>query len=128
MLYEVITKEIALSSFKGKAVLVQFWAAVDRNSRIQNPVLVELYKKYKNKGFEIYQVSVDQNRAEWVDAIDQDHLTWANVGDMNGSKLAVGTYNVQSIPYNYLLAKEGAIVGKNLQGPALDKAVGNLFK
>jgi len=121
-------KEIALSSFKGKAVLVQFWAAVDRNSRIQNPVLVELYKKYKNKGFEIYQVSVDQNRAEWVDAIDQDHLTWANVGDMNGSKLAVGTYNVQSIPYNYLLDKEGAIVGKNLQGPALDKAVGNLFK
>lgn len=121
-------KEIALSSFRGKPVLVQFWAAVDRNSRIQNPVLVELYKKYKNKGFEIYQVSVDQNRAEWVDAIDQDHLTWTNVGDMKGSTLAAGNYNVQTIPYNYLLDKDGVIVGKNLQGPALDKAVGNLFK
>ena len=121
-------KEIALSSLRGKAVLVQFWAAVDRNSRIQNPVLVDLYKKYKSKGFEIYQVSVDQNRAEWVDAIDNDKLTWINVGDMNGSSLALGHYNVQSIPYNYLLDKEGAIVGKNLQGPALDKAVGQLFK
>jgi len=121
-------KEIALSSLRGKAVLVQFWAAVDRNSRIQNPVLVELYKKYKSKGFEIYQVSIDQNRAEWVDAIDQDGLKWVNVGDMKGSTLALGNYNVQSIPYNYLLDKDGAIVGKNLQGPALDKAVGNLFK
>lgn len=121
-------KEVALSSLRGKVVLLHFWAAVERNSRIQNPVLVELYKKYKSKGFEIYQVSVDQNRAEWVDAIDKDHLTWTNVGDMNGSKLAVGNYNVQSIPFNYLLDKDGVIVGKNLQGPALDKAVGNLFK
>lgn len=121
-------KEVSLSSFRGKVVLLQFWAAVDHNSRIQNPVLAELYHKYKNKGFDIYQVSVDQNRAEWVDAIDKDQLTWTNVGDMKGSSLAVGNYNVHTIPYNYLLDKEGIVVGKNLHGPELDKAVGHLLK
>ncbi|WP_394706612.1 thioredoxin-like domain-containing protein [uncultured Draconibacterium sp.] len=120
-------KEIALSSLKGKIVLLQFWAAVDRGSRIQNPVLVEAYKKYKRKGFEIYQVSVDQNRAEWVDAIDKDGLSWINVGDMEGSKKAAAVYNIQSIPFNYLLDKEGAIVAKNLQGPALNKALAQLL-
>jgi len=120
-------KEVSLSSLRGKVVLLQFWAAVDRGSRIQNPVLLELYKKYRNKGFEIYQVSVDENRAEWVDAIDQDKLTWINVGDMNGSVTATQVYNVQSVPFNYLLDEEGVIVARNLQGPALDKAVGKLL-
>ncbi len=120
-------KEIALSSLRGKIVLLQFWAAVDRGSRIQNPVLVDLYKKYKSKGFEIYQVSLDQNRAEWVDAIDQDKLSWVNVGDMEGSVIAARTYNITAVPSNYLLDKEGRIVAKNLQGPALDKAVKKLL-
>ncbi|WP_167619458.1 TlpA disulfide reductase family protein [Maribellus sediminis] len=120
--------EISLSSLRGKVVLVHFWSAVDRGSRIQNPVLVELYKKYKNKGFEIYQVSIDQNRAEWVDAIDQDKLSWINVGDMQGSVLASRIYNIQSVPSNYLLDKDGSIAAKNLQGPGLEKAVANLLK
>ncbi|WP_303924628.1 TlpA disulfide reductase family protein [Draconibacterium sediminis] len=119
--------EVALSSLRGKVVLLQFWAAVDRASRIQNPVLVEAYNKYKRKGFEIYQVSVDVNRAEWVDAIDQDKLNWINVGDMEGSRLAAAVYNVQSVPFNYLLNKEGEIVAKNLKGPALDKALAQLL-
>ncbi len=116
-------KDLALSSLRGKVVLLQFWAAVNRDSRIQNPVLVDAYKKYKRKGFEIYQVSVNQNRIEWVDAIDKDKLTWANVGDMEGSVDASRVYNVQSIPFNYLLDKEGVIIAKNLTGPALDKAL-----
>lgn len=115
--------EKSLSALRGKVVLLQFWAAVDRTSRIQNPVLVELYRKYKNRGFEIYQVSVDENRAEWVDAIDNDKLTWTNVGDMEGSVVARQVYNVQEIPFNYLLDEEGVIVARNLTGPALDKAV-----
>lgn len=121
-------KEVALSSLRGKVVLLQFWAAVERGSRIQNPVLVDVYKKYKNKGFEIYQVSVDQNRSEWVDAIDADKLTWTNVGDMEGSVLATRVYNVQTIPFNYLLDKEGVIIAKNLTGPALDKALAQVLK
>jgi len=108
-------------------VLLQFWAAEDRVSRIINPVLVEVYKKYKMKGFEIYQVSIDTNRIEWVDAIDNDKLTWINVGDMKGSVSATNVYNVKTIPYNYLLDKDGLIIAQNLKGPAIDRALEKLL-
>ena len=120
--------EIALSSLQGKVVLVQFWSAVDRGSRIFNPVLVEIYQKYKSKGFEIYQVSVDENRIEWVDAIDKDNLSWFNVGDMKGSIDATNKYNVKSVPYNYLLDREGRIVAQNLKGPGLTRALDGMLK
>ncbi|MBN1986575.1 MAG: AhpC/TSA family protein [Prolixibacteraceae bacterium] len=120
-------KEIALSSLRGKVVLLHFWAAEDRGSRVVNPALVEAYRKYKNKGFEIYQVSLDNNRIEWVDAIDQDNLSWINVGDMKGCVQAVQTYNIQSIPYNYLLDREGVVVGQNLKGPELDRVLGRIL-
>lgn len=120
-------KEISLSSLHGKYVLLQFWAAVDKGSRIQNPVLVELYKKYKSKKFEIYQVSIDENRFEWVDAIDKDKLSWINVGDMKGSVGAVNNFNVQQIPFNYLLDPDGKIVAKNVMGPDLNKLLGKLL-
>lgn len=121
-------KQIALSSFRGKYVLLQFWAAVDRGSRIQNEMLVQLYNKYRNKKFEIYQVSVDQNRIEWVDAIDKDELSWTNVGDMKGSNTAVISYNVQEVPFNYLLDPEGRVVARNVQGPALNKLLSEVLK
>jgi len=120
--------EIALSSLRGKIVLLQFWAAEDRNSRIVNPTLVEAYNKYKNKGFEIYQVSVDENRIEWIDAIDKDNLSWINVGDMEGSVHAVNVYNVQTLPYNYLLDEEGVIVAQDLKGPNLDRVISKLLE
>jgi len=119
--------EIALSSLRGKIVLLQFWSALDRNSRILNEALVEAYRKYKNKGFEIYQVSVDDNRIEWVSAIDEDGLTWINVGDMQGSNVAARNYNIQTIPYNYLLNEDGEIIAQNLKGPALDRALSRLL-
>jgi len=114
-------KEIALSSLRGKYVLLQFWAGAVPDSRIMNPVLRELYKKYHSRGFEIYQVSADTNRYEWVDAIDKDHLTWINVGDMKGSRSAILTYNVQELPSNYFMDKEGNILAKNLTGPEIIK-------
>lgn len=120
-------EEIALSSLRGKVVLLQFWSAEDRGSRILNQVLTEAYAKYKNKDFEIYQVSIDENRIEWVDAIDKDELSWINVGDMEGSAVAASTYNVKSIPYNYLLDKDGVIIAQNLKGPALNRALNNLL-
>lgn len=120
-------KEIALSSLRGQVVLLQFWSAADRGSRILNEALAEAYRKYRNKGFEIYQVSVDENRIEWVDAIDRDGLVWINVGDMEGSITALRNYNIQQIPYNYLLNEEGEIVGKDLKGPALDKALAKIL-
>ncbi len=120
-------QEIALSSLRGKVVLLQFWSALDRNSRILNEALVEAYGKYKNKGFEIYQVSVDDNRVEWVDAIDQDRLTWINVGDMQGSNQAVRAYNIQTVPYNYLLNEEGEVIAQNLKGPGLNRALAQIL-
>jgi len=120
-------KETALSSLRGKYVLLHFWASADKGSRIMNPVLAELYKKYHSQGFEIYQVSTDSNRYEWINAIDEDGLDWINVGDMEGSSVAVNTYNVTQLPFNYLLDKEGVIIGKNMQGPALDKLLGQVL-
>lgn len=120
--------DIALSSLKGKYVLLHFWSALDQNSRIINSVLVEAYQKYRNKGFEIYQVSVDEDRQPWINAIQNDKLTWINVGDMKGSIQAVMHYNIQAVPFNYLLDKDGVVIARNLSGPALDRTLSNLLK
>ena len=121
-------KEVALSSLKGKIVLIQFWSAKDRTSRIQNLALTELYRKYKSKGVEVYQVSIDTDRTAWLTAIEQDGLSWINVGDMKGSITSLHTYNVQEVPFNYILDREGQIVERNLQGPDLDQAIARLAR
>lgn len=121
-------KEIALSSLRGKVVLLHFWAAEDQGSRLLNSLLAEAYQKYKSKGFEIYQVNVGVNRSEWIDVIDKDKLKWINVGDLEGSTTARLSYNIQSIPFNYLLDKEGKIVARNLSGPDLDKTIAQILK
>ncbi len=127
VLPDVDGNEVALSSLRGKYVLVQFWSAADRASRYQNEALVEIYQKYNSKGFEIYQVSIDTDRYDWVDAIDQDNLSWINVGDMEGSTTALVFYNVQSIPFNYLLDPEGNIIGRNLAGATLTNKLEEIF-
>jgi peroxiredoxin len=121
-------REIALSSLSAKVVLIQFWSALNRDSRYQNQALVELYRKYKSKGLEIYQVSIDDNREAWTTAIEQDGLSWINVGDMKGSNKALNAYNVQNIPSNYILDSERRVVARDLLGPALDQAVAKLVK
>ncbi len=121
-------RDISLSSLSNKVILLQFWAAENRDSRIQNQALVELYSKYKSRGLEIYQVSVDTNRPAWLDAIEKDRMSWINVGDMKGSALATSTYNVQFIPSNYILDRDKRIVAKNVFGPDLDKVIGALVK
>ena len=127
VLPDISGNEIALSSLRGKAVLIHFWAAENEGSRVLNSLLVDAYQKYKRKGLEIYQVNIGVNRSEWIDAIDQDKLSWINVGDLEGSKSAVMKYNVQNIPSNYLLDKEGNIIAKNLTGIDLDKALAKLL-
>ena len=121
-------KEISLTSLRGKVVLLHFWAAEDQGSRLLNPLLADAYQKYKQRGLEIYQVNVGTNRSEWIDAVDKDKLKWINVGDLEGSNKARLSYNIQSIPYNYLLDKEGKIVAKNLSGTDLDKALTRFLK
>jgi thiol-disulfide isomerase/thioredoxin len=128
VLPDLYGKEIALSSLRGKVVLLHFWAAEDRGSRMLNPLLVDVYQKYKQKGLEIYQVNVGKDRNEWLDAIDEDKLKWINVGDLEGSSKAVLYYNIQTVPFNYILDREGKIVGRNLTGPDLDKALARILK
>ncbi len=119
---------VSLSSISSKVVLIQFWSALDRVSRYQNQALVELYRKYKSKGLEIYQVSIDDNREAWLTAVKQDGLSWINVGDMKGCNIALNAYNVTNIPSNYILDRERKVVGKDLQGSVLDQAIGKLVK
>lgn len=121
-------REVYLSSLAGKVVVIQFWSALDRDSRIQNEALVELYNKYKSKGLEIFQVSIDTDRSAWINAIEMDGLSWINVGDMQGSITARNYYNIQTIPSNYILDRERNIVAKNLQGPALNQTIAKLFQ
>ena len=117
-----------LWSLHGKYVLLHFWSAKDRASRIVNPVLSEIYNKFKNRGFEIFMVSIDNDRVAWTTAIAEDNLNCINVGDMKGSFQAVTNYNVQELPFNYLLDKDGRIIGKNLKGPALNQTLSQIFK
>jgi hypothetical protein len=77
---------------------------------------------------EIYQISVDTDRNAWLNAIEQDGLSWINVGDMQGSNLALNLYNITAVPTNYLLDKDRNIQAKNLMGPALDRAINILTK
>jgi peroxiredoxin len=120
-------KEISLSSLQGKYVLLHFWSALDPNSRIMNPLLKENYQKFNSKGFEIYQVSVDTSKQNWIHAIDSDQLKWINVGDMQGCQDAIVSYNIRTIPSNYLLDKEGVIIAKDLFGPALYKKLSEIL-
>jgi len=121
-------RERSLWSLHGKYVLLHFWSAKDRASLIVNPVLSELYNKFKSRGFEIFMVSVDNDRAAWMEAITNDNLNCINVGDMKGSFQAVTNYNVRELPFNYLLDKEGNIIGRNLKGPVLNQTLTNIFK
>lgn len=117
-----------LWSLHGKYTLLHFWSAKDRASRILNPVLSELYQRYKSRGFELFMVSIDQDKSEWLNAIEEDHLAGIQVGDMKGSYLATTSYNIQKLPYNYLLDKEGNIIAKNLKGPALNQTLSEIFR
>ena len=121
-------KEKELWSLHGKYVLLHFWSAKDPASRTQNPVLSEIYNKYRKRGLEIFMVSVDTDRAAWMEAMEDDNLTCLNVGDMKGSNQAVKNYNIREIPSNYLLDREGTIIAKNLKGPAINQVLSKIFK
>ncbi len=121
-------KELALSSFRGKIVLVDFWASWCGPCRKEMPNVVKAYAKYKDKGFEIFGVSLDQDKDRWVEAIAKDGMTWPQVSDLKYWESAPARlYNVQSIPYTVLLDREGKIIHKNLRGAALEEKLAELL-
>jgi peroxiredoxin len=121
-------KIIKLSSLRGKIVLLDFWAAWCQPCRQENPTLVENYKLFHSKGFEIYQVSLDRTREDWLNGIKQDQLNWTHVSDLKyWESSVVSQFNIQGIPMNYLLDKEGKVIASNLRGPELGEKLQELF-
>lgn len=117
-----------LSSLDGKVILLHFWSVAVGNSNAMNADLKEIYAKYKEQGFEIFQVAVDTSKALWINAVQEQKLPWISVSDLQGNASpTLGAYNITKLPANFLIDREGNIVGKNLAGEELDTAIKKLI-
>jgi peroxiredoxin len=113
-----------LSSLEGKVVLVDFWHSSDPVARLNNAELKALYEQAHGRGFEVYQVSLDTQKAPWVAAIQDQRLPWLSVGDMSGpAGTTARQYNITALPDNFLIDREGTIVGRGLYGEKLAREV-----
>ena len=113
---------VKLSSLKGKYVLIDFWASWCGPCRAENPNVLKVYEKFKDKGFEVYAVSLDDKKDLWIEAIKKDGLPWVHVSDLKGWKnQAAADYSVSGVPQNYLVSPEGVIIARNLRGDELSQ-------
>lgn len=109
-------RPVSLSAFRGKYVLIDFWASWCKPCRIENPALVKVYETYKERNFTILGVSLDNNKGNWVKAIRKDRLHWTHVSDLKFWKNEVALlYGVKTVPQNYLVDPSGKIIGKNIR-------------
>jgi peroxiredoxin len=129
-------RQIDLSAYKGKYLLLDFWASWCKPCRIQNPGLVRLYRKYRNPDFEVVGISIDTDRSAWYAAVKKDSLPWLNIADLTGKNDTVTRYinfldngqMAKAVPQNYLLDPAGKVIGKNLHGEELEATLKKLFK
>ena len=117
-----------LSDLRGKYVLIDFWASWCGPCRRENPNVIKTYATYKDKGFEIFGVSLDQEKSAWINAIAKDQLTWPHVSDLQyWNSVAAQAYQVSSIPMTFLLDPQGKVIAKGLRGESLNQYLANLF-
>ena len=128
-LNDVNDKPFSLSSLKGKFVLVDFWASWCGPCRGENPYVVAAFNKYKDKNFTILGVSLDEDKAAWIQAIKDDHLSWQQVSDLKGMNSPVGSlYGINGIPYNVLIDPAGKIIASSLRENLLDQKLSQVLQ
>lgn len=121
-------KPVKLSDLRGKYVLIDFWAAWCKPCRQENPNVVKLYNQYKDKGFEVFGVSLDRTKEDWLKAIQDDQLTWTHVSDLKYfNSAAAELYKIDAIPATYMIDPDGKIIAKDLRGPSLENKLAELF-
>jgi len=126
---DTVGKIRKLSSLNGKAILLEFWAAWCGPCRKENPNLVKTYKKFHPKGFEIFAVSLDSNKDNWLKAIKDDSLIWNHVNDLKGDENKASLiYGINGIPDNFLISENGEIVGRNLRGEKLNQKLAEILQ
>ena len=115
-------RTVTLSSYRGKYVLVDFWASWCRPCRMENPNVVEAYNQFRNKNFTILGVSLDREKAAWQKAIVDDNLNWTHISDLKyWQSVVVPVYQVGGIPFNVLVDPDGKVIAENLRGSALEQ-------
>lgn len=122
-------EQLALSSYRGKVVLIDFWASWCGPCRRENPNIVKIYEKYKNSGFEIFGVSLDENVEAWKAAIQKDGITWPQVSELKRwESKVVKDFGIEAIPYSVLIDQNGKIVAKGLRSDELDLKLMELLR
>jgi peroxiredoxin len=122
-------KEFKLSSLKGKYVLVDFWASWCAPCRAENPFMLKAYNELKDKNFEIVGVSLDETRAAWLKAVEQDKLPWTQVSDVKGFKTEIAIrFGITAIPQNVLIDPDGKVIAKDLRGADVNKMIASHIK
>lgn len=122
-------KDLSLKDFKGKVLLIDFWASWCGPCRKENPNVVAMYNRYKDKGFEILGVSLDRTKEPWIKAIEDDKLAWKHVSDLKGwQSAAAALYGISSIPHTVLVDREGKIIARQLRGELLGQKLEEIFK
>ena len=127
---DTLGKPVSLSSFKGKYVLIDFWASWCGPCRKENPNVVKAFNTYNNKGFTVLGISLDQpgKQQSWIDAIHKDQLTWTHVSDLKyWDNVVAKQYGITGIPQNLLLDPTGKIIARNIRGEELDKKLKEVF-